>query len=71
MEPINIKTMEDGSFISAVNYYGEMEGSMYSSDIRLVNLDTEGNLLWSFDYTGEFNRDIHANHIVIAHDLNF
>ena len=63
--------MANGTFISAVKYYGEMEGSMYSSDIRLVNLDTDGNLLWSFDYTGEFDRDIQANHLSIAPDQNF
>ena len=52
--PINIKTLEDGTYISAVKYYGEMEGSMYSSDIRIVNIDADGDLLWSFDYTGVF-----------------
>ena len=50
--PVNIKTLEDGTYISAIKYYGSMEGSMYSSDIRIVNLNTDGDLLWSFEYTG-------------------
>ena len=37
--PVNIKTTAEGGYVSAVNYYGPMEGSMYSRDVRLIKLD--------------------------------
>ena len=68
---INIKTPADGGYISAVNYYGNAEPYWSSNDVRLIKLDDEGNLTWSFDYTGQYGTDIRAQSIMQSEDLNY
>jgi hypothetical protein len=69
--PINIKTTADGGYISAVNYYGNAEPYWSSNDVRLIKLDDDGNLIWSFDYIGQYGTDIRAQSIMQSADLNY